>query len=63
MKKCSLQLQHTINSNSLKMGCAPELVDIILLEQGVWEHIYSLSEAIDIFVSSIFAVLHANNYV
>ena len=63
MKKCLLQLQHAINSNSLKMRCAPELVDIILLEQGVWGHIYSLSETIDILVSSIFAVLYANNYI
>ena len=56
--KVSLQLQHTNNSNSLKLGCAPKLVDI--LEQGVWGHIYSLSEAIDILLSRIFVVLYAN---
>ena len=39
----------TANSNSLKSGCAPDLVDI--LEQGVWGHIYSPSKAIDTLLS------------
>ena len=39
----------TANSNSLKLGCAPDLVDI--LEQVVWGHIYRPSKAIDILLS------------
>ena len=54
--KVSLQLQHTNNSDSLKLGYAPELVGI--LEQEVWGHIYSPSEAIDILLSSIFVDLY-----
>ena len=61
----SLQLQHTNNSKSLKLGCALEL--IYILEQGAWGHICTPFEAIessiDILLSSIFVVLYANNYV
>ena len=48
----------TNNSNSLKLGCAPEFVGI--LEQAVGGHIDSPSEAIDILLSNIFVVLYAN---
>ena len=49
----SIQLQHTNNNNSLKLGCS-------ILEQV---HIYSPSKAIRIFLSNIFVALYANNYV
>ena len=41
-EEVSLQLQHTSNSNSLKLGCAPELVGI--LEQGAQENQYDDTE-------------------
>ena len=39
---------------SLKLGCAPEFVDI--LEQGIWGQIYSPLKDIDILLSNIFVV-------
>ena len=46
------------NSNSLKLGFAPDFVGI--LEQGIWGHIFSPFEPIDILLSNIFVVLYAN---
>ena len=47
----------TVTYNSLKSGCAPELVGI--LEQGVWGHIYSPSDTIHILLFNIFVALYA----
>ena len=55
-EEMSLQLQHTNNSNSLKVDVhvLPELVRI--LEQGLWRHIYSPSEDIGVCCSRIYLI-------